>query len=312
MCGIIGYAGCRPAVPVVVEGLRRLEYRGYDSAGVAFVRNKSLCVTRAKGKLSALEERLATKQTTTATCAMGHTRWATHGVPAERNAHPHCSNDRSLAIVHNGIIENYQEIKEELAEKGYVFYSETDTEVLVNLIAEFRKHEPDLLHAFAAALRRAHGPNAVCLMEQGVPDVFYAARMSAPLIFGIGTGENFAASDIPAFLPYTRNVIFLDDGDIVQASAKNYKILRLENLEPVAHAQQTILWDMQAAQKGGYRHFMLKEIFEQPSVVSDALTGRINARHGTALLPELDNLPVPARLHLVACGTSWHSALWGR
>ena len=297
MCGIIGYAGHRPAVPVVVEGLRRLEYRGYDSAGVAFARQGGLRVVRAKGKLAALEEKLAQEPVSTATCAMGHTRWATHGVPAERNAHPHLSNDASLALVHNGIIENYQEIKAELTAKGYVFHSETDTEVLVNLIAERRKSEPDLLHAFAAALREAHGAYAVCLMDRGEPETIYAARMSAPLIFGLGTGENFVASDIPAFLPYTRQVVFLEDGEVVRATATHYEILRLADLAPVEHEVQTIQWDMQAAQKGGYRHFMLKEIFEQPRVITDGLAGRINAGRDAALLPELDALPVPRRPH---------------
>ena len=312
MCGIIGYAGHRPAVPGVVEGLRRLEYRGYDSAGVAFARQGGLRVVRAKGKLAALEEKLAQEPVSTATCAMGHTRWATHGVPAERNAHPHLSNDAALALVHNGIIENYQEIKAELTAKGYVFHSETDTEVLVNLIAERRKSEPDLLHAFAAALREAHGAYAVCLMDRGEPETIYAARMSAPLIFGLGTGENFVASDIPAFLPYTRQVVFLEDGEVVRATATHYEILRLADLAPVEHEVQTIQWDMQAAQKGGYRHFMLKEIFEQPRVITDGLAGRINAGRDAALLPELDALPVPRRLHIVACGTSYHSGLWGR
>lgn len=312
MCGIIGYAGHRPAVPVVVEGLRRLEYRGYDSAGAAFVRQGGLRVVRAKGKLAALEEKLAQEAAITATCAMGHTRWATHGVPAERNAHPHLCNDGSLALVHNGIIENYQEIKAELATKGYVFHSETDTEVLVNLIAERRKGEPDLLHAFAAALRQARGAYAVCLMSRDEPESVYAARMSAPLIFGLGTGENFVASDIPAFLPYTRQVVFLEDGELVRATATSYEILRLADLSPVEHEVQTIQWDMQAAQKGGYRHFMLKEIFEQPRVIADGLTGRIKAEDGCVLLPELDLLPVPRRLHIVACGTSYHSGLWGR
>ena len=312
MCGIIGYAGHRPAVPVVVEGLRRLEYRGYDSAGVAFVRQDDIHVVRAMGKLAALEEKLAHESVTTPTCAMGHTRWATHGVPAERNAHPHCSNDGSLAIVHNGIIENYQAIKAELAGKGYTFSSETDTEVLVNLIAERRKTSPDLLHAFATALREAHGAYAVCLMDKAEPGVIYAARMSAPLIFGQGTGENFVASDIPAFLPYTRKVVFLQDGDLVRATANSYEILRLEDLSPVSHETQTIQWDMQAAQKGGYRHFMLKEIFEQPRVISDGLTGRMSDDKSRVRLAELDDLPVPKRLHIVACGTSYHSGLWGR
>ena len=310
MCGIIGYTGHRPGVPVVVEGLRRLEYRGYDSAGVAFGLKGELAVIRAKGKLAALEEKLAHEPVTFATSAMGHTRWATHGEPAERNAHPHRSNDGSLAIVHNGIIENFQEIKAELLGKGYVFHSETDTEVLVNLIAECRKSEPDLLKAFAAALRQAHGAYAVCLMDRDDPETLLAARMSAPLIFGIGTGEHFVASDIPAFLPYTRQVIFLEDGDIVRCNAGGYAIMRLEDLALVRHPVQTITWDMQAAQKGGYRHFMLKEIFEQPRVITDGLSGRV--QEGSVCLPELDALPVPERLHIVACGTSYHSGLWGR
>ena len=312
MCGIIGYAGHRPAVPVVIEGLRRLEYRGYDSAGVACVQRGELCITRAQGKLSALEEKLAKEPVSMATCAMGHTRWATHGVPAERNAHPHASNDGRLAIVHNGIIENYQELKEELLQKGYVFHSETDTEVLVNLIADCHKQEADLLKAFAAALRRAHGAYAVCLMSREYPGEIWAARMSAPLIFGIGTGEHFVASDIPAFLPYTRTVVFLEDGEIVHATNSEYEILSLADLSPVEHEPQTIQWDMQAAQKGGYRHFMLKEIFEQPQVIVDGLSGRLNAARDTVLLPELDALPVPRRLHIVACGTSYHSGLWAR
>ena len=310
MCGIIGYTGHRPGVPVVVEGLRRLEYRGYDSAGVAFGLKGELAVIRAKGKLAALEEKLAHEPVTFATTAMGHTRWATHGEPAERNAHPHRSNDGSLAIVHNGIIENFQEIKADLLGKGHVFHSETDTEVLVNLIAECRKSEPDLLKAFAAALRQAHGAYAVCLMDRDDPESLLAARMSAPLIFGIGTGEHFVASDIPAFLPYTRQVVFLEDGDIVRCNASEYAIMRLEDLSPVQRPVQTITWDMQAAQKGGYRHFMLKEIFEQPRVITDGLSGRV--QDGALHLPELDALPVPERLHIVACGTSYHSGLWGR
>ena len=312
MCGIIGYAGHRPAVPVVIEGLRRLEYRGYDSAGVACVQRGELCITRAQGKLSALEEKLAKEPVSLATCAMGHTRWATHGVPAERNAHPHASNDGRLAIVHNGIIENYQELKEELLQKGYVFHSETDTEVLVNLIADCHKQEADLLKAFAAALRRAHGAYAVCLMSREYPGEIWAARMSAPLIFGIGTGEHFVASDIPAFLPYTRTVVFLEDGEIVHATNSEYEILSLADLSPVEHEPQTIQWDMQAAQKGGYRHFMLKEIFEQPRVLRDGLTGRISPDDNRIALAELDALPVPERLHIVACGTSYHSGLWAR
>ena len=313
MCGIIGYAGHRPAVSVVLEGLRWLEYRGYDSAGVAYGQRGGLCVVRAKGKLGALEDKLSREAPpVTATCAMGHTRWATHGEPAERNAHPHLSNDGSLALVHNGIIENFQELKNSLVEKGYIFQSETDTEVLVNLVAECRKTEKDLLHALARALGLARGAYAVCLMDRAEPDTLYAARLAAPLILGLGTGENFVASDIPAFLPYTRDVVFLEDGEIARVTAGQHNILRLADLAPVARDVQTVKWDMQAARKGGYRHFMLKEIFEQPRVIADGMTGRINAAGDGVLLPELDSLPIPRRLRIVACGTSWHSGLWGR
>lgn len=312
MCGIIGYAGHRPAVPLVIEGLRRLEYRGYDSAGVAFVQGNTLHTVRAEGKLIALEEKLAQQPNTMATCGMGHTRWATHGVPVERNAHPHCANDGSIAIIHNGIIENYQEIKTDLMAKGYVFHSETDTEVLVNLIAEGRKQHPKLLDAFAWALRQAHGAYAVCLASQDNPGVLYAARMAAPLILGVGTGENFVASDIPAFLPYTREVVFLEDGEVVKITANTWEVMQLADLSTVIKPTHQIQWDMQAAQKGGYKHFMLKEIFEQPRVITECMAGRVNAAQNAVTLSELEELPVPKRLHIVACGTSYHSGLWAR
>ncbi len=312
MCGIIGYSGHRPAVPVVIEGLHHLEYRGYDSAGVASVQCSDFEIVRAKGKLSALEDELSRRPPSHATTGMGHTRWATHGEPAVRNAHPHESNDGTLAIVHNGIIENYLEIKADLEAKGYVFSSETDTEVLVNLVQECRRSEPDLLKAFAKALRLAKGAYAVCLMSREKPGEFLAARMSAPLIMGIGTGEFFVASDIPAFLPYTRQVVFLEDGELARVDCQGYQIYAIKDLSPVSHEVMTIEWDMQSAQKGGYRHFMLKEIFEQPRVVADGLAGRVARGSGAVHLPELDALPVPERLHVVACGTSYHAGLWGR
>ncbi len=312
MCGIVGYAGHRPAIPVVVEELHRLEYRGYDSAGVACVQQGAFRVVRAQGKLSALEQLLSEQAPSTATTGMGHTRWATHGAPAVRNAHPHLSNDASLALVHNGIIENYLEIKKDLAAKGYVFHSETDTEVLVNLIQECHRTEPDLRKAFARALSMAHGAYAVCLMSKDEPDAFYAARMSAPLILGVGIGENFVASDIPAFLPYTRKVVFLEDGEMVHVTSSSFAISRVQDLGPVDFSVQTIEWDVQAAQKGGYRHFMLKEIFEQPKVLSDGMAGRLLENTKEVRLPELDSLPVPSRLSIVACGTSAHAGMWGR
>ncbi len=312
MCGIIGYAGNRPAVPVVVEGLRRLEYRGYDSAGIGFVQGGSLHIVRAEGKLSALEEKLSHCPNTLAMNAIGHTRWATHGIPAERNAHPHIGGDGALAIVHNGIIENFQELKERLIAKGYVFTSETDTEVLAHLVAEGIKHTSTLLDAFAWALRQAHGAYAVAMISPEEPDTILAARMSAPMILGVGTGEHFVASDIPAFLPYTRKVVFLQDGELVRIKDSSWEVFSLETLSPVSKTVQTIQWNMQSAQRGGYKHFMLKEIFEQPQVITDCLAGRVDEEQGKVLLPELDALPVPDRLYIIACGTSYHAGMWGQ
>ncbi len=310
MCGIIGYAGHRPAVPIVVEGLERLEYRGYDSSGLAYVQGGSIQIVRAEGKLAALIDILTKQPMSTSTTGMGHTRWATHGVPAERNAHPHLANSERIAIVHNGIIENYQELKDDLTQKGYTFKSETDTEVLVNLIDEGLKSHPKLLDAFAWALRQAHGAYSVCLMDRQDPNTLYAARLAAPLILGIGTGENFFASDIPAFLPYTRDVVFLEDGEIVTITPNSWQVLDIENLQPIEKKVDHIKWDMQAAQKGGYKHFMLKEIFEQPRVLQDGMVGRFQG--STVHLPELDDFNIPKRLHIVACGTSYHSGLWAR
>lgn len=319
MCGIIGYAGNRPAVPLIVEGLRRLEYRGYDSAGVGFVQGGRLNVIKAEGRLAALEEKLAHCPNTLAVTGIGHTRWATHGAPVERNAHPHCggrSGQEHLAIIHNGIIENYQELKADLLAAGYEFRSETDTEVLAHLIAEGRARSASFLEGFAWALRQARGAYAVAVVTEEEPSVVYAARMSAPLILGVGVGEHFVASDIPAFLPYTRDVVFLQDEEIVRLTDHSWEVLGLFDLAPREKSVQTIQWDLQAAQRGGYKHFMLKEIFEQPRVIADCLAGRVeetsHGAAGRALLPELDALPVPSRLRIIACGTSYHAGLWGR
>lgn len=317
MCGIIGYAGHRAAVPCIVEGLRRLEYRGYDSAGVAFVEDGRITTVRAEGKLQALDQKLAGLPEITATTGIGHTRWATHGVPAERNAHPHKSCDDHLVIVHNGIIENFEELKQELKGKGYTFSSETDTEVLANLIAEGRKHSANILEAFAWALRRANGAYAVAMLSLDAPGVIYAARLFAPLLLGVGQNENFVASDIPAFLPYTRDVVFLNDGEIARIDADSWQVMRLADLSPVHKEVTTVQWDMQSAQKDGYPHFMLKEIFEQPKVIFDCLTGAIGGKDKSDFapkinLPELDALPVPEHLHIVACGSSYHAGLWGQ
>ena len=310
MCGIIGYTGHRPAVPLVVEGLRRLEYRGYDSSGVCFVQNNELQVVRAEGKLQLLEDRLAGMECSLATTAMGHTRWATHGAPTEDNAHPHRSSKGKLCLVHNGIIENYQESKSELLAKGFHFSSETDTEVLVNSIANEQEPGVPLLEAFARALRKAHGAYAVALISPDEPDTVYAARHSAPLLLGIGAGENFVASDIPAFLPYTRDVVFLKDGEIVRITPSSWEVFSVHDLQPVSKPVQRIEWDLQSAQKGGFRHFMLKEIYEQPRAITDCMTGRVDTARYEVSVPELNKLPVPGRLRIVACGTSFHAGLW--
>jgi glucosamine--fructose-6-phosphate aminotransferase (isomerizing) len=311
MCGIIGYAGHRPAVPLLIEGLRRLEYRGYDSAGVAYIEAGALRLLRAEGKLGELEKKINGRDVTMATTGIGHTRWATHGVPVERNAHPHKDNSGRLALIHNGIIENYQERKNELLELGYTFASETDTEVLVNLIAEGVKETGSILRAMSWAFARVEGAYAVALVSPDEPGVVYAARKSSPLVFGQGVGENFVASDIPAFLPYTREVAFLEDGELVRLDANSWQVFDAATLEPVDKPLHHITWDVQSAQKGGYKHFMLKEIFEQPRVVADCLAGRVDLRAGRVRLPELDGLEPPRRLTIVACGTSYHAGLWG-
>ncbi len=311
MCGIIGYVGYRPAVPLVMEGLSRLEYRGYDSAGVAWMQGDRIMLAKARGKLINLEDKLASMPAITSTCAMGHTRWATHGVPNETNAHPHFSNKRDFALVHNGIIENYQYLKDKLQKEGYVFYSETDTEILVNLIASKMKKADGVLEAFAEAIGEAQGAYALCMMSVYAPGKLFSARKSAPLIVGKGNNEIFIASDVPAFLPYTREVIFIRDDEIIEADENSVHIYeQYPEFKPIHKETEKIHWDIQAAQKDGYKHFMLKEIFEQPRVIRDGLTGRLHK--GKIRLEELDELSMPDRIHIIACGTSYHSGLWAR
>ncbi|WP_320006631.1 glutamine--fructose-6-phosphate transaminase (isomerizing) [Maridesulfovibrio sp.] len=312
MCGIIGYAGHRPAVPLIVEGLRRLEYRGYDSAGVATIQNKEIELVRAEGKLAALDEKLAQKNITNSTFGIGHTRWATHGVPIERNAHPHLDHEKNIAMIHNGIIENYQEIKTELLAKGYEFRSDTDSEVLCNLIAEGRKHNPTMLEAVSWALKQVEGAYAIAVVSIDEPGTVYAARVASPLVMGVGVGENFVASDIPAFLPYTREVVFIEDGELVKITSSSWEVFDAKSLELVEKEIKTINWDVQAAQKGGHKHFMIKEIFEQPKVISDCLAGRVDQANNEIVLPEVEGMEPPERLHIIACGTSYHAGLWGK
>ncbi|EPR44547.1 Glucosamine--fructose-6-phosphate aminotransferase (isomerizing) [Desulfovibrio sp. X2] len=313
MCGIIGYSGHRPAVPVCMEGLRRLEYRGYDSAGVAFPNRGGLTVIKEPGKLGMLEQALEKAGNVLgATSALAHTRWATHGVPNQVNAHPHTDASGKLAMVHNGIIENFAELKQELAHKGVTFQTETDTEVLVKLVGEYRKECATMREALSRALTRAEGAYAVVLVSADHPGRLWAARKQSPLVLGVGVGENFLASDVPAFLPYTREVVFIDDGEMVIIDADRWQILDVATLAPKEKEVKTITWDVQSAQKGGYKHFMLKEIFEQPKVIRDCLAGRIGQRTQSVKLPELEGLPLPGRLVIVACGTSYYAGLWGK
>jgi len=311
MCGIIGYVGHRPSVPLLIESLRRLEYRGYDSAGLAFCLNNKLQVIKSEGKLSNLENKLNQSEFFLATSGIGHTRWATHGLPIEKNAHPHLSIDGRFALVHNGIIENYGELKEKLEKKGITFSSETDTEVLVQLIAHYVRKGDSILQAISKSLKEIEGSYAFALIECSQPDKMWVGRHSSPLILGLGQGENFVASDIPAFLPYTKEVIFLENEEIAEITTTSYQVYDLD-LTPLNKKVTTIKWDIQAAQKGGFKHFMLKEIFDQPQVIRDCLTGRINKSKKSVILPELENFPLPHKIHIIACGTSFHAGLWGK
>ena len=310
MCGIIGYTGHRPAIPAIVEGLRRLEYRGYDSSGVAYEEGRELRVVRAEGKLNALDQKISGLDTAGSVCGIGHTRWATHGLPVERNAHPHMDGEGRFALVHNGIIENYAELKAELMAEGETFQSETDTEVLVHVIAKGVRLTGDVRQGISWALDRVDGAYAFALLSREHPGKIWASRKASPLLMGIGTGENFLASDIPAFLPYTREVVFLDNGELAEVDAGSWRVFDVRTLEEKDKTPQHIAWDVQAARKDGYKHFMLKEIFEQPKVVRDCLAGRI--QRGRVTLPELDDMPVPDRLTIVACGTSYHAGLWAK
>lgn len=338
MCGIIGYCGHRPAVPLVIEGLSRLEYRGYDSSGIAYLQAQHLEILRAEGKLIALENKLAKRPNVLATLSIGHTRWATHGLPVEKNAHPHQSCNGAIAIVHNGIIENYQELKDFLISQNMSFASDTDTEVLANLIAyeldillkaecgsiflenermyreDAQKDEEHFLgiieKAFSSALKKAHGAYAVVMLSPLIGKYILAARLAAPLLLGIGVGEYFVASDVPAFLPYTKEVVFLEDKEIAVLSATSYVVKSLETGDILEKAINHIPWDLQGAAKDGHKHFMLKEIMEQPKVVRDCLAGRVV--DGQVFLPELKALEVPSRIRIVACGTSYNAGLWSQ
>lgn len=311
MCGIVGYVGNRRVVPILLEGLRRLEYRGYDSAGLVYHFNDQLIRYRAKGKLANLENVVDEHIGVASSTGLGHTRWATHGAPTENNAHPHTDCSGEIVVVHNGIIENYSALKQELTAKGHVFASETDTEVLAHLIEECL--QDDLVAAVRTALSRVEGSYAIGVLWAKEPELLVAARNHSPLVMGVSPDACYIASDIPALLPYTREVIFLDDQEMAILRKGSYSIVQIEDGSPLKKTISVIDWNASMAEKAGYRHFMLKEIFEQPQAILNTVSGRIVPDTGVVDLPEigLDHQSIRHidRIALVACGTSWHAAL---
>ncbi|NPA14214.1 MAG: glutamine--fructose-6-phosphate transaminase (isomerizing) [Aquificae bacterium] len=303
MCGIVGYIGNNNAIPVILKALEKLTYRGYDSAGIAIIEKGKLVVEKKVGKIRELIRALWGKSYQSH-IGIGHTRWATHGAPSVENAHPQTDEGKNFAIVHNGIIENYQELKEELIKKGHKFQSQTDTEVIVHLIAEYYKG--NLLEAVLKAIKRLKGAFAFAVISTFEPDKIVAVKKGSPLIVGLGKGENFLASDIPAILPYTRNVIPLDDGEIAVLTKDSVDIFNFEGL-PVSKEIFVVPWDILSAEKGGFKHFMLKEIFEQPKAISDTIGG---------FLSQDLNLPFDIkninRIITIACGSSYHAGLVGK
>ena len=312
MCGIMGYIGEREASQILVGGLRRLEYRGYDSAGLATLVNGKIDVRRTVGKLDNLEKLLGTSPLE-GRIGIGHTRWATHGAPSEVNAHPHRAGQ--VVLIHNGIIENYLELKAELVGKGRTFHSETDTEVISQLIDENMKGGLDLTAATRAAVKRLEGSFAIVVFSEADRTRLLTAKTATPIVIGVGDGENFVASDIPAILDHTRDVLFLEDGEMAEVTAEGVQITRFSG-EAVERAPKRITWDPITAQKGGFKHFLLKEIHEQPQALIDTMLGRIRQEEGGVALPELDRLGSQwehvKRIYLTACGTAWHAGLVGK
>ena len=309
MCGIVGYVGKRSAQDVLLDGLEKLEYRGYDSAGVALALDSGIRVVKTKGRLAALREKLAAQQLAQSFCGIGHTRWATHGEPSDVNSHPHST--PRVSIVHNGIIENYGLLKQRLIAKGYTFQSETDTEVLVKLIDSCYAGDP--LKALQQALVKVRGSYALAVLFRDYPDTIFAVRRESPLIVGWGEGENFVASDIPALLKYTRRYSVLEEGDLAVCTAEGIRFYN-EFGEPVEREALTADWDMEAAEKGGYPHFMLKEINEQPAAITATVSPRVEDGLPVLRIPELTDevLRNIGTIHLVACGTAMHAGMVGK
>ena len=312
MCGIVGYTGPREAYPIIIKGLKRLEYRGYDSTGVALQNGNGLRVYKKKGKVSELEDAIV-GQKLHAHTGIGHTRWATHGEPSDRNAHPHESFSGNLAMIHNGIIENYSLLKTELLSKGYNFNSDTDTEVLLNFIEEIKsKNECSLEEAVRIALKRVVGAYVILIMDNEDPETIIAARKGSPLVIGIGKGEHFLGSDASPMLEYTKEVVYVNDYELAIIRPGELILKNLGNEKITPYVQKLDL-DLAAIEKGGYDHFMLKEIFEQPQTIYDCLRGRLDAEAGTVTMSGIqkyaEQIMNARRLVMIACGTSWHAGL---
>jgi len=309
MCGIVGYIGSKNSVPILIEGLKKLEYRGYDSSGIAIINNKQLDILKCKGRLSMLEEKLADEKLS-CTVGIGHTRWATHGEPSDVNSHPHISFRGHVAVVHNGIIENYLKLKEFLQSKGVEFLSETDTEIIAHLIEYY--YEGNLVEAVFKAMAKLEGSYALGIISQEHPDEFVAVRKASPLIVGVGEGENFIASDIPAILEHTRNIYLLNDDELVVLKKDGVKIYNKDG-EEINKEIYKVEWDVASAEKGGYEHFMLKEIFEQPKVIKDTINPRIkNGKPELEFDLSKEELEGIEKIFIVACGTAYHAGMVGK
>lgn len=312
MCGIVGYIGQKDTQEVLIEGLKKLEYRGYDSAGIAVFTNQGLKIAKAKGRIANLESKLEVTPLV-GNAGIGHTRWATHGKPSDVNSHPHTDNSHKFSVVHNGIVENYMELKDELIEQGHIFVSETDTEVISHLIA--REYDGDIVKAVQQAITHMRGAFALGVLTEYEPEKLVAVRQASPLIIGIGEGENFIGSDIPAILQYTRNVYILNDGEMAVLTKDSVELMTIEG-NFISREMIHVDWDAVTAEKGGFEHFMLKEIHEQPKAYRDTMRGRIDESGKKVILPELKLTPEQIKnisnVQIIACGTAFHAGLVGR
>lgn len=308
MCGIVGYTGAQQAAPILLEGLKKLEYRGYDSAGIAILHDGNIRISKVTGRIANLCEKTRDGQLTPGVCGIGHTRWATHGAPTDTNAHPHVSSDGRFAVVHNGIIENYIQLRRELMDKGYSFASQTDTEVIVHLLEMY--YRGDLKRAVMQTAARLCGSYALGITCADAPGKLFAVREASPLILGIGAGENYFASDVTALVAYTRNVIYLEDGELAELTADSVRVYDCTG-QPIRKTISHITWDVQAAEKGGYDHFMLKEIMEQPRAVKAAIAPRV--KNGAVVLEDMQiDLQNIRQIVITACGSAYYAGCAGK